>query len=205
MKAPVAANPERNTLLDDEFSNYLFISSLYSQAGRGKDAADAANKALSVAKSPERQQIAKLTLATAQNAGGDFAGAESTLRSILKTSPNNPIALNNLGYFLIERNERLTEAKEMIEKALRSDPTNPSYLDSLGWAHYKLGSYTEAERFLREAARHDPSSATIQDHLGDVLKKQGKEDAAKTAWERAVLLSSDQAAVTRIREKLRKK
>ncbi|MBX3290792.1 MAG: tetratricopeptide repeat protein [Acidobacteria bacterium] len=205
MKTPPAANPQRSMLLDDEFSNYLFISSLYSQAGRGKDAADAANKALSVAKSAERQQIAKLTLATAQNADGDFAGAESTLRSILNASPNNPIALNNLGYFLIERNERLNEAKEMIERALRSDPTNPSYLDSLGWAYYKLGSYTEAEKFLREAAKHDPSSATIQDHLGDVLKKQGKEDAARTAWERAVLLASDQADVNRIREKLKNK
>lgn len=202
MKASNRAGSQANILVDDEFSNYLFISSLYSQANRGKDAAAAARSALAVAKSPERQQIANLTLATAQNASGDFQGAEQTLRSILKTSPNNPIALNNLGYFLLERNERLQEAKEMIERAVKSDPTNSSYLDSLGWAYYKLGEYTDAEKYLREAVRHNPSSATIQEHLGDVLQKLGKPDAAKIAWERAVLLASEQNDIVRLRGKI---
>ena len=90
----------------------------------------------------------------------------------------------------------------MIERAVKSDPTNSSYLDSLGWAYYKLGEYTDAEKYLREAVRHNPSSATIQEHLGDVLQKLGKPDAAKIAWERAVLLASEQNDIVRLRGKI---
>ncbi|MEO5858333.1 MAG: tetratricopeptide repeat protein, partial [Pyrinomonadaceae bacterium] len=115
----------------DVFSNLLFISHLYAQGDRAKEAAEAANQALAVARGAERRQIARLSIATALQMSGDFAGAESTLRDILKESPNNPIALNNLGYFLLERNERFEEALKLIKQAVETDPTNPSYLDSL--------------------------------------------------------------------------
>lgn len=188
--------------MQDEFSNYLFISNLYTQAGRGSDAVIAANKAHEIAQGTERKQIAMLTLATAQNLAGQHDAAEATLREILKRSPGNPIALNNLGYFLLERDVRFEEAKQMIEQAVKIDPTNPSYLDSLGWAYYKLGNYTEAERYLREAARFDSSSAAIQEHLGDVYFKQNKRDLARSAWERALRLASDPADLKRLRQKL---
>lgn len=189
----------------DEFSNYLFISNLYSEAGRGKDAADAANQAYLVAKGTERKQIARLTLATAQQMSGDFKGAETTLREILNESPGNPIALNNLGYFLLERDERIDEAMSMIRQAIKVDPTNPSYLDSLGWAHFKKGDLAEAEKQLKEALRMDSSSGTIQEHLGDVYAKQGKSDLAKTAWGNALRLASDEADLKRLREKISRK
>lgn len=186
----------------DEFSDFLFISSLYTQANRAKEAADAANQAYSVARGRERKQIAKLTLATAQQMAGDFAGAESTLREILKESPNNPIAMNNLGYFLLERDVMLEEAFELIQQAVKVDPTNPSFLDSLGWAHYKLGRLDEAERHLKEASRFDSGSSTIQEHLGDVYLKQRKADLAKAAWEKALMLASDGSDVQRLKGKL---
>lgn len=186
----------------DVFSNYLFISNLYSQADRGKDAADAANQALAVARGSERKQIAKLTLATAQQQAGDYKAAESTLREILKVTPGNPIALNNLGYFLLERDERINEAFDLIQQALKVDPTNPSFLDSLGWAYFKLGNLIEAEKYLKDAARSDSGSSTIHEHLGDVYSKQAKTDLAKTAWEKALNLASDSADVSRLKAKL---
>ena len=98
------------SLMTDDFINYIFISGLYAQAKRGADAVKSANLAYDAARGEERKQIAKLTLATAQQMSGDFAGSEKTLRDILKQTPNNPIALNNLGYFLVERGERFEEA-----------------------------------------------------------------------------------------------
>lgn len=187
----------------DQFSDYLFISQLYSQANRGKEAIAAANQAAAIAVGTELRQIAKITLATAQQTDGDFAAAEATLREILRESPDNPIALNNLGYFLLERNERLEEALELIKKAVASDPTNPSFLDSLGWAHFKLGNLEEAEKYLRDAIGFDSSSATIHEHLGDVLEKQGKSTQAKTHWQRALELSTDASAIGRLRAKLK--
>lgn len=186
----------------DAFSNYLFISNLYTQANRGKEAIEAANQAFGVARGAERKQIARLTLATAQQMSGDIKGAEATLRDLLKETPGNPIAMNNLGYFLLERNERIEEAFDLIQRAVKIDPTNPSYLDSLGWAYFKLGKLPEAEKYLKEALRHDSSSGTINEHLGDVYQKQGKTDLAKAAWARAVTLFSDAADVERVKKKL---
>lgn len=187
----------------DEFSNHLFISNLYSKANRAKEAAAAANQAFAAALGTERKQIAKLTLATAQQMGGDFNGAESTLREILRQTPGNPIALNNLGYFLVERDERLAEALGLIQQALKVDPKNPSFLDSLGWAFFKLGKLDDAEKFLKDASRLDTDSSTIYEHLGDVYVKKQNTELAKTAWERALRLAWDAADIDRLKKKLK--
>ncbi|HTK37983.1 MAG TPA: tetratricopeptide repeat protein, partial [Pyrinomonadaceae bacterium] len=186
----------------DEFSNELFISQLYTQANRTKDAIAAATQAYLVAKDLQRKQIARLTLATAQQTGGDYAGAETTLREILQQTPGNPIALNNLGYFLLERDERIDEAITMIEQAVRIDPTNPSYLDSLGWGYFKKGNLAAAERKLKDAARLDPGSSTIQEHLADVYQKQGKTELARSVLQRALVMATDVSDVQRLKTKL---
>ena len=189
----------------DDFSNYLFISNLYSQAKRGKEAVEAVNQAMSTAQSPDRKEIAKLTLASVQQTSGDFQGAETTLRDILKQSPQNPIALNNLGYFLAERGEKLDEALDLIKKAVELNPNNPSYLDSLGWTYYKLGQLGEAETHLKNALRIDGSSTTIQEHLGDVYQKQSKFEAAKSAWQKALDLALEADDINRLKTKLNQK
>lgn len=188
----------------DEFLNYLFISSLYTQAGRGKDAIDAANQAYNATREPSRRQLARLTLASAQQSAGDFAGAEKTLREILAESSGNPIALNNLGYFLLERDQRIEEAFDLIQQAVKIDPTNPSYLDSLGWAYFKMGKLVEAEKYIKEALRYDTmSSATLREHLGDIYDKQGKKVEAREWWQKALTLASEKADLERLKVKLK--
>ena len=185
----------------NDFSNYIFISMLYSEAKRGKEAVAAANQAIAAAKSEDQKQYAKLSLATAQQTSGDYKAAEQTLRALLKEMPRNPIALNNLGYFFLERGEKLEEALDLIKEALKIDPTNPSYLDSLGWAYFKLGKFAEAEKYLKDAARL-MTSATILEHLGDVYQKQNKIEPARSTWQKALNLASDQATIARIKAKL---
>jgi tetratricopeptide (TPR) repeat protein len=189
----------------DDFTNYLFISMLYSDAKRGREAVEFANQAMEIAGSEERKQIAKLSLATAQQNSGDFKGAETTLRGILAESPNNPIAQNNLGYFLAERSEKLDEALKLIQEAVKSEPDNPSYLDSLGWVYYKQGKLDLAEEYLKKALKFDTSSATIHEHLGDVYQKQGKTELAKTSWQKALTLSSDSEQINAVKAKMNKK
>ena len=188
--------------LDDDFSNYIFISQLFSNAHRGAEAAVAADQAYEVAGGNERKQIALLMSATAKQTAGQFEAAELILRDLLKQSPGNPIALNNLGYFLVERGERLSEALDLIQRALAIDPTNPSYLDSLGWAYFKLGKIDEAIAKLEQAARIDAASGNIHEHLGDAYRKKGSLDQARTAWQKAAVLMSGSLDITRIKEKL---
>jgi tetratricopeptide (TPR) repeat protein len=187
----------------DDFTNYIFISNLYAQAKRGKEAVEAANQAFLTGQGDERKQIAKLTLATAYQTAGNFSAAESTLRELLKQLPGNPIALNNLGYFLVERDTKLDEALSLIEQAVRIDPTNSSYLDSLGWAYYKLGKFQQAEKYLKEALRINESSAIIQEHLGDVYQKQGKDALAKSSWLKSINLSFEAEQISRLKTKLK--
>lgn len=190
----------------DDFTNYLFISSLYAEAKRGKEAIEAANQALEIAgSSGERRLIAKLTLSTAQQNSGDVMGAEKTLREILAESPGNSVAQNNLGYFLTERNEKLPEALRLIEAAVKAEPENPNYLDSLGWVYFKLGKLDLAEQNLKKALQFDATSATIHEHLGDVYQKLGKPDLAKASWQKALTFASDAEQINNIKAKLNKK
>ncbi|HEX8175619.1 MAG TPA: tetratricopeptide repeat protein [Pyrinomonadaceae bacterium] len=187
-----------------DFNTHLNISNLYTQAGRGREAVEAARKALEMVPQgqPQFLNAALLTLASAQERAGDMKGSEASIRRVLEKEPDNATALNNLGYFLVERNERLTEALEMIQRAVRAEPTNSSFLDSLGWAYFKLGKLDEAERNLKEAARRDPTSSTIQEHLGDVFQKQGKATEARAAWQKALTLSTNADETARIKAKL---
>jgi predicted Zn-dependent protease len=188
----------------EDVDQYLFISDLYLQAGRPPAAVEAARKALELVPDgrDDMTAAALITLSSAQERAGDTKGAEASLRRVLAKDPNNATALNNLGYFLLERNERLSEALEMIQRAVRSNPDNTNLLDSLGWAYFKLGKLDEAERNLKEAARRDNHSATIQEHLGDLYERRGQHEMARNAWHRALALVIRAEDTARLRAKL---
>lgn len=188
-----------------DFIAHLTISDLYIQAKRGEDAVGAARQALDLAQNDEMTRIGMLTLASAQNAAGNFREAENALREILKKEPENLTALNNLGYFLVERGERLPEAVNLIKRAVAGEPSNSSFLDSLGWAYFRLNQLDDAEKNLSEAARRNPNSAAIQEHLGDLYEKQGKTEQAKTAWRKALTLLKQPEEIARLRAKLNDK
>jgi tetratricopeptide (TPR) repeat protein len=188
----------------EDFDDHLLISSLYLRGGRAPEAVESARKAVELAPAgePGMSAAALITLSTAQERAGDLKGSEESLRRILARDPNNATALNNLGYFLVERNARLTEALEMIQRAVRANPTNSSFLDSLGWAYFKLGRLDEAERHLTEAARRNAKSVAIQEHLGDLYKQRGKMEMARAAWQKALSLVVVAADTARLKAKL---
>jgi len=128
--------------------------------------------------------------------------AEAEYKLVLQLKPDSPLALNNLGYSMVERNENLTEALHMIQRAVDSAPGNGSYLDSLGWAYFKLGKFDEAERYLEDAARIVTSSPGIQEHLGDLYQRRNKTQEARAAWQKGLSLSSDVTQMARLRLKL---
>lgn len=192
----------KNTI--EDFNKYISLSALYSQVGRGSEAVEAARKAIALVPddNPTLTAYGLMVLSTAQEKAGDPKGAEESLRRVLAKDPDNHEALNNLGYFLLERNERLTEALNLIERAVHAKPYNSSYLDSLGWAYFKLGQLDQAERYLSESARRDANSATAQEHLGDLYQKRGKLEQARNAWQKALSLSVETSETNRLRAKL---
>lgn len=112
--------------------------------------------------------------------------AEADFKRVLALSPDDVDTLNYLGYTWVDRGENLTEAFDMIRKAVAEEPESGAIVDSLGWAHYKLGQYDKAKEKLEDAVALSPSSATIIDHLGDVYWKLGRKREAGFQWKRAL-------------------
>ncbi len=112
--------------------------------------------------------------------------AEADFKHVLRLVPDDVDTLNYLGYTWVDRGENLTEAFDMIRKAVKQQPQSGAIVDSLGWAHYKLGEYEKAKENLEKAVALSPSSATIIDHLGDVYWKLGRKREAGFQWKRAL-------------------
>ncbi len=114
-----------------------------------------------------------------------FDVMEKQLRTLIVLKPDFAQAYNALGYTLADRNERLTEATKLIEKALTLSPDDYYILDSMGWLQYRLGQLDQAADYLRRAytVQTDPEIAA---HLGEVLWQQGKHDEAQQTWSDAL-------------------
>lgn len=132
------------------------------------------------------------SLAAAFERSRQFAEAEKTFRLLLAAEPENASALNYLGYMFADRGENLTEAKELIEKAVALDPLSGAYLDSLGWVYFRLGDWDRAEKYLTEAAALEPFDATVHEHLGDLFQARGQVEKARASWQRALELKPDE-------------
>ncbi len=70
---------------------------------------------------------------------GILDNSEKYYRQALSLEPENPVRMNNLAYFLIDKNRNINEGLELIDKALNLSPDNYHYLHTKGWGLYKLG------------------------------------------------------------------
>jgi tetratricopeptide (TPR) repeat protein len=121
---------------------------------------------------------------------GNLAEMERLLRALIAAKPDYHHAYNALGYSFAERNVRLPEARELIQKALTYAPDDPFITDSLGWVEYRMGNKAEALRILEGAYKARPDS-DIAAHLGEVLWSMGQRDRAQAIWKEGLLLNGD--------------
>ena len=106
---------------------------------------------------------------------------EQLLRRVIALKPDNAHAHNALGYSLADRNLRLPEARELVQRALELSPGDPFITDSLGWIEFRLGNREAALRLLQQAYRARPDTE-IGAHLGEVLWMLGQQDEARRIW-----------------------
>jgi tetratricopeptide (TPR) repeat protein len=106
---------------------------------------------------------------------------EGNLRKLIKMRPDHAHAYNALGYTFADRNERLGEARELIETALKLAPEDPFIMDSMGWVLYRQGQTKEGLGYLQRAyaLRPDPEIAA---HLGELLWVEGEREQAEKIW-----------------------
>jgi Flp pilus assembly protein TadD len=122
---------------------------------------------------------------------GRWPDAESDLRRALELSPEQPDVMNYLGYSWVDRGERLQEGLALIQRAVELRPGSGAIIDSLGWAHYRLGDYAQALDLLERAVELEPADPTLNDHLGDVYWRLGRRIEARFQWQRALTLDPD--------------
>ena len=165
---------------------YRAIAQVNSQAKRFPDAEAAARKSLEVAPTPDGQEYGHFLLGSIYEREKQYDRAEEEFKQVLVTDPTNAPASNYLGYMLADRGIRLDESIGYIQKALQLDPNNGAYLDSLGWAYYKMHRLDLAQQQLEKAVRLISSDPTIHEHLGSIYLEQGKKREAAEQWEHAL-------------------
>lgn len=139
-------------------------------------------------------------LAMLEEHDGHYDNMETLLRKVIDLRPGQAIGYNALGYSLADRNVRLQEAQELLEKAVSLAPDDPYIADSLGWVKYRRGDLPAATDILKKAWAAAPQ-AEIGAHLGEVLWQSGKQDDARQIWTEAAKLDINDAT---LRETLRR-
>ena len=112
----------------------------------------------------------------------DFTNADKDLQNSLKINPNDAYVLNYLAYSWLEREYKINDAIEMLEKAYSKESNDPYIIDSIGWAYYLIDDFVKAEKFLKRAVQLMPDDPIVNDHYGDILWKMNRKIQARYFW-----------------------
>ena len=188
---------------------YLQIYQIELRLKHYKEAEDALAKAEPFAIKPEDKADLYFRKGALAESEKKYDQAEQLFHKVLDIDPNNAIALNNLGYMLVDKTNRYQDALKYIRKAVEVEPMNGAYLDSLGWVYFKLGQYEAAEDNLRKAVERTSTDPTVHDHLGDLYEKTGRIRQAAAQWEisvsefaKSATADVEPAEVTKVQKKL---
>jgi len=188
---------------------YITLAQMNTRLKRWNEAEEALGKAEQLSTKPEDKAYVYFLRGSTYERQKKFEQAEEMFRKVLANDPQNAMTLNYLGYMLADRGIKLDEALGYIKKAVELDPSSGAYLDSLGWAYFKMGKYELAEENLIKASQRINTDPTVQDHLGDLYQKTGRLKLAAAHWERAlnewnktVAAELDPSDVARVQKKL---
>jgi tetratricopeptide (TPR) repeat protein len=180
-----AAISEMRKILDQkkDRDTYINLAEICEKAKRWSDMAKALDEADKLSQDKGDKENVDFLRGAMFERQKKYEQAEAEFRKVLAMNPDSSETLNYLGFMLADRNVRLQEALDLIQRAVQREPGNYAYLDSLGWVYYRLGRYPEAEVQLKLALEKSSSDPTVHDHLGDVYFKEGKLKEAIAQWE----------------------
>ncbi|MEQ9248749.1 MAG: tetratricopeptide repeat protein, partial [Nitratireductor sp.] len=107
------------------------------------------------------------------------------------------------GYSWVDMNIKLEEGLELIGRAVELRPNDGYIVDSLGWAHYRLGRYEEAAKELERAVSLRPEDPVLNDHLGDAYWRTGRRLEATYQWSHARDLDPEPELLAEVEKKLK--
>ena len=181
--ARMRALVERNPQDPDAWSS---LGSLQRAAKKFEDAAQSYDKAIALIGVPDRSRWPLFYFrGISYERSKQWAKAELDFKQALELYPDQPLVLNYLGYSWVDQGINLEEAFKMLQRAVDLKPTDGYIVDSLGWAHFKLGHYEEAAKELERAIELKPADPVVNDHLGDAYWRIGRRTEAYFQWNHA--------------------
>jgi Flp pilus assembly protein TadD len=137
--------------------------------------------------SPENEQL-RLLLAVSLGAQRRFDEAIGHYETVLKTNSKSVLAANNLAATLVDHKSdpQSLERALALSRGFETQTPNPYLLDTLGWAHYKLGHGGDAVRLLKQATALAPDHPVLNYHLGAAYSKAGQPTEARLYLKKAV-------------------
>ncbi len=182
---------------DERARRVLVEAQILREAHRPQEALDRLEKMLK-----ERPDDANLLYESAMTAErlDRIDLMETQLRHLMRLQPDYAHAYNALGYTFADRNIRLQEAYQLIDKALHLAPEDGFILDSMGWVQDRLGNLSAAYGYLARAYQLKPE-ADVAAHLGEVEWSLGRHDDALAVWREGQRREADNET---LRETLRR-
>lgn len=177
---------------------YQLEAELLSESGQAQEAWDLLDTALKDQPENTLLLLSRAMAAEKLNRLDDF---EADMREVLRYEPDNPSALNALGYTLADRTSRLDEAEAYIRRAHELKPDDPAIIDSMGWVKFKRGDANGALDDLRRAYALYPDDE-IAAHLGEVLWVSGNKDEARRIWTEALRQHPKSTHIPETRQRL---
>jgi O-antigen ligase len=162
-------------MVPTEYDNYLFIASLYNEAGTYldpkylPDAITWADKGIEV--EPYGPGV-RLQKAVAQSASGDINGALATIATAVSWDPN--YADIHLFYAqTLTRVGRNADAATVYKQVIALDPTNTGYVSAYAQVLTTLGKLPEAAAQYKKLLELDPTNTTYSGQLKSIENSIG--------------------------------
>ena len=121
---------------------------------------------------------------------GDYEKADRDLLDALNINSDDAYILNYLAYSWLERDYKIDEAIDMLEKAYKLENNDPYIIDSIGWAYYLVNDYLKAEKFIKRAVELMPEDPIVNDHYGDILWMLDRKIQARYFWSNVLKMES---------------
>jgi len=148
------------------------------------DAAGAAGLADRWLKAHPRDLAALRAVADHQAAAGNLPVARASYEALVKLSPDDGEALNNLANVLLLQGD--AGALNVAESALAKLPNAAHVIGTAGWAAHKAGQQDRALQLLRDARLRDPKNVDTRYFLGAVLASAGRSGEARQELQAAL-------------------
>jgi tetratricopeptide (TPR) repeat protein len=202
--AALTPPPARPLTVERQIDLYQTIGNMLRGRKLFSEAVDYYSKSIALVSKPERDNWDQFySRAVCYERLGQWSKAEPDFRKALELSANEPLILNYLGYSWVDRNEHVAEALELIKKAVSLKPDDGYYIDSLGWAYFRLGRFDEAVEQLERAVELKPEDPTINDHLGDAYWRVGRKLEAQYQWSTSLVSKPEAADIPKLQAKMK--